>query len=271
MGAAAAELELRDLRRRMRQAPAGGGDLRDAAADLEALVLQADASELQALVRAALPCVLTALDHFSPAVKRASLVALDRFVRAAAAEDLAWFGPVTSDALCHNLVACHKELWPLAVPLAVGLATRLEGANARSLLYGQVFETLLGEVERHSEAVAWRLVWLDSILPLVQALGLVLLAHFKRLLPLLLHWLHSLDEATVLKRFAPSATPSLAVLIVTLRCTWPRAPAHKQRIESELDRAEGEAKWHKGCSEIQERITDTRQLLNKIVQKCAHS
>eukprot|EP00850_Spirogloea_muscicola_P002913 SM000011S19091 [mRNA] locus=s11:849697:851780:- [translate_table: standard] len=271
MGAAAAELELRDLRRRMRQAPAGSGDLRDAAADaaaaaarLEALVVQqADESELQALVRAALPCVLTALDHFSPAVKRASLVALDRFVRAAGVEDLAWFGPVTSDALCHNLVACHEELWPLAVPLAVGLATRLEGANPRSLLYGQVFETLLGEVERHSEAAAWRLVWLDSVLPLVQALGLVLLAHFKRLLPLLLHWIHSLDEATVLK--------SLAVLNVTMRCTWPRAPAHKQRIESELDRAEGEAKRHKGCSEIQERIKDTRQLLNKIVQECAHS
>eukprot|EP00850_Spirogloea_muscicola_P001975 SM000007S20935 [mRNA] locus=s7:1019285:1021366:- [translate_table: standard] len=270
MGAAAAELELRDLRRRMRQAPAGGGDLRDAAADaaaaaarLEALVLQADASELQALVRAALPCVLTALDHFSPAVKRASLVALGRFVRAAGAEDLAWFGPVTLDALCHNLVACHEELWPLAVPLVVGLATRLESANPRSLLYSQVFETLLGEMERYSEEVAWRLVWLDSVQPLVQALGLVLLAHFKRLLPLLLHWLHSLDEATVLK--------SLAVLNVTMRSTWPRAPAHKQRIESELDRAEGEAKRHKGCREIQERIKDARQLLNTIVQKCAHS
>lgn len=53
----------------------------------------------------------------------------------------------------------------------------------------------------------------------MQALGLVTVRHFGRLMPLLLPWCWAPDEGTRLQ--------ALQALDVLLRCCWPRIPAHR--------------------------------------------
>lgn len=57
---------------------------------------------------------------------------------------------------------------------------------------------------------------------LEQAMGLALVRHFSRLLPLLLEWVSATDVDTRLA--------ALPVLHVVLQRTWPRMPAHAHLI-----------------------------------------
>lgn len=64
------------------------------------------------------------------------------------------------------------------------------------------FERLLNEMlshlERQPRNKECRIAWLELIEPLLNAVGLVLLAHFRRLFPLLFQWMHADDDETVL-------------------------------------------------------------------------
>jgi len=57
---------------------------------------------------------------------------------------------------------------------------------------------MLGEMERHTGDKERRIIWLRHIEPLIEAMGLVILAYFRRLFPLFFHWLHAKDDATVI-------------------------------------------------------------------------
>lgn len=64
------------------------------------------------------------------------------------------------------------------------------------------YEKLLGEMLNHLERQPRnrqrRVAWLTLCEPLLDGLGLVLLAHFRRLFPLFFKWLHADDDETVL-------------------------------------------------------------------------
>ncbi|KAF3960494.1 hypothetical protein CMV_014798 [Castanea mollissima] len=61
---------------------------------------------------------------------------------------------------------------------------------------------MLNEMLSHSEGrprdKEHRVAWLKYIEPLLSAVGLVLLAHFRRMFPLILKWMHADDDETVL-------------------------------------------------------------------------
>ncbi len=57
---------------------------------------------------------------------------------------------------------------------------------------------MLEELDRHRSDEARRVVWLQIVTPQLESMGIFLVAHFKRLLPLFYHWLHAQDETTQL-------------------------------------------------------------------------
>lgn len=65
--------------------------------------------------------------------------------------------------------------------------------------------------------------WLQAVGPLVPALGLQLVAHFARLMPLLLGWLRPSDDAL--------QQEALVVLAAVVRATAPRMPVHAVVVE----------------------------------------
>lgn len=60
--------------------------------------------------------------------------------------------------------------------------------------YRRTFCDMLDELERHLDDQDRRIAWLETIKPQLEAMGLVLVAHFKRLLPLIYGWLHAPDD-----------------------------------------------------------------------------
>ena len=62
--------------------------------------------------------------------------------------------------------------------------------------YGAIMKEMLEDLERHRNDKARRVVWLQLVTPQFESMGIVLVAQFKRLLPLLYYWLHAQDETT---------------------------------------------------------------------------
>lgn len=57
---------------------------------------------------------------------------------------------------------------------------------------------MLSHLERQPRNKERRNAWLKHIAPLLNGLGLVLLAHFRRIFPLFFQWMHADDDETVL-------------------------------------------------------------------------
>ena len=57
---------------------------------------------------------------------------------------------------------------------------------------------MLSHLERHPRNKERRISWLKHIEQLFNVVGLVLLAHFRRLFPLFFQWMHADDDETIL-------------------------------------------------------------------------
>jgi len=66
----------------------------------------------------------------------------------------------------------------------VTLVTCIEWRNPRGHWYGEIFNEMLGEMERHIGDKEHCTVWLQHIEPPIEGMGLVILAYFRRLFPL---------------------------------------------------------------------------------------
>jgi hypothetical protein len=55
---------------------------------------------------------------------------------------------------------------------------------------------MLEDLQRHRSDRLRRVVWLQSVTPQFEVMGIVLVGHFKDLLPLFYDWLHAHDEPT---------------------------------------------------------------------------
>jgi hypothetical protein len=64
--------------------------------------------------------------------------------------------------------------------------------------FERMLNEMLSHLERQPRHKERRIAWLKYIEPLLNAVGLVLLAHFRRIFPLLLKWMHADDDETVL-------------------------------------------------------------------------
>ncbi|EFJ14400.1 hypothetical protein SELMODRAFT_423529 [Selaginella moellendorffii] len=162
-----------------------------------------------------MPCVLTALDHYSPPIKRQGLECCLHLEQGMNSTELRWYKDVLLDAVCQNIAGCD-ELWPLVVKTAVRLVTRIEGRNARSPWYRKILAEMLGELERHPDDKEKPNVFLQEIGPQLKAMGLVLVALFKRLFALLFYWLDTGDKRTSIL--------VLSCLRAVITHTWIRIP-----------------------------------------------
>lgn len=65
---------------------------------------------------------------------------------------------------------------------------------------------MLSHLERQPRNKERRDAWLRHIEPLFNGVGLVLLAHFRRIFPLFFQWMHADDDETVLLVRASSSS-----------------------------------------------------------------
>lgn len=64
--------------------------------------------------------------------------------------------------------------------------------------YEKLLNEMLSHLERQPRNKERRIAWLKHIDPLFNSVGLVLLAHFRRIFPLFFKWMHADDDETVL-------------------------------------------------------------------------
>ncbi len=95
----------------------------------------------------------------------------------------------------------------------------VEGKDPRAPGYHMLMQALLTEVERSGHRPVLRLQFMHGLRSqLLPALGLCLVRHFARLMPLLLHWVHAHD--------LESRVAALHYLASVTRQCWPRMPVH---------------------------------------------
>ncbi|XP_021769132.1 uncharacterized protein At2g39910-like [Chenopodium quinoa] len=196
-----------------------------AAYQLSWFVSQVKNPELGKLCGLIIPCGLTALDHWSSEVKGQGMSSFIHVAKNVNTADLGGYGDVILDACCHNIVS-DDEIWHLAVEMSVCFVTCLQRNNPRSPWFERLLNDMLGHLERQPRDKKRRIAWLKLVQPLFCCVGLVLLAHFRRLFPLFFQWVHADDDETVLL--------ALESIYTVVKLTWLRSSPHTIRLVDEL-------------------------------------
>ncbi|KAK4385369.1 hypothetical protein Sango_2660900 [Sesamum angolense] len=176
-------------------------------------VTQVDAPYIGKLSHLLIPCALTALDHWSPEVKGQGMISFIYLAKNVKAEEIGGYADVILDACCQN-IASDDEIWHYVVEMSVLLVTLTQQRNPRSSWYEKLLNEMLNHLERQPRNKQRRIAWLAHCEPLFSGLGLILLAHFRRLFPLFFKWMHADDDETVLLVLERMAT------VVKLTWMW---------------------------------------------------
>ncbi|CAK7325800.1 unnamed protein product [Dovyalis caffra] len=160
-------------------------------------VTKVDYPYLGKLCNFVLPCALTALDHWSPQVKGQGMISCTHLAKNVDAAELGWYEDVILDACCQNIVS-DDEIWYHVVEMSVLLVTYFQRTNPRSPWFEKMLNEMLGHLERQPRNKDRRVTWLTCVEPLLHGVGLVLVAHFRRVFPLFFKWMHADDDETVL-------------------------------------------------------------------------
>ncbi|CAM8892170.1 unnamed protein product [Rhodiola kirilowii] len=201
-----------------------------------------------------IPCALTALDHWSPEVKGQGMITLIHLGNNVIAEELGWCQDVILDACFQNIV-CSDEIWHLAVEMSVLFAVSTQKHNPRSPWFEKLLNEMLGHLERHPRNKERRVAWLEHIEPLLNSVGIFLLAHFSRIFPLVFQWLHADDDETVILvlKFVQTIT----------KLTWISNTPYIVRLVDELSIIYKEAAMRKAREEIRMHIAHILRLLRQ--------
>lgn len=199
-----------------------------------------------------MPCALMALDHYSPYIKRQAMKLFIHFTENLNPSELRWYKDAVLECATRSIVGCG-ELWPLVVQMTVRLVICMEGNNPRARWYRSILNEMLGELERHQSDATRFTVWLQHISKLLEAMGLLLVAHFKRLLPLLFLWLHAPDDSITLL--------VLNSCCIIIKHTWPRMPFHVERFWQELAQAYKESSGRTLGPAIRSSVIEVCELL----------
>ncbi|MCO5594851.1 hypothetical protein L7F22_048885 [Adiantum nelumboides] len=167
-------------------------------------------------------------------------------------QELRWYKDAVFDCIMRNIIGCG-DLWPLVVQTAISLVLCIEGSNPRSKWYRNILNEMLGELERHRLDATYYRVWMENVDRLLEAMGLVVVAHLKRLLTLLFPWLHTADDSLTLL--------ALNLLKVIVKYTWPRMPFYAERFWKELTKVYNDSFDKKQGPEIRSSILDTALLI----------
>ncbi|XP_051143564.1 uncharacterized protein At2g39910 [Andrographis paniculata] len=188
-------------------------------------VTQVGAPQLGKLCPLVIPCALTALDHWSPEVKGQGMISFICLGKNVSAAEIGGYADAILDACCQN-IACDDEIWQYVVEMSVLLVTLTQQCNPRSPWYEKILNEMLNHLERQPRNKQRRIAWLTHCDLLFNGLGLVLLAHFRRLFPLFFKWIHADDDQTVLL--------VLKRMTTVARLTWIRNSPFIERLVDEL-------------------------------------
>ncbi|XP_008644993.1 uncharacterized protein At2g39910 isoform X1 [Zea mays] len=189
------------------------------------LVSQVSYPKLGDLCSLVIPCALTTLDHWSPEVKVQGMVSFVHIAKNVKATELSLYEDAILDACCQNIPA-DDELWYQVIEVSVMLLTFTQRSNPRSPWYDRMLSEMLGHLERQPLNKERRVAWLTLIGPVFDAMGLFLLAHFRRLFSLFFQWMHTDDNKTVLL--------TLKQIHAIIKLTWIRKSPYTLRLVDEL-------------------------------------
>ncbi|KAL5709265.1 hypothetical protein ACHQM5_019974 [Ranunculus cassubicifolius] len=201
-----------------------------------------------------IPCALTTLDHWSPAVKDQGMVSFIHLAKHVDAADIGLYGDVILDICCRN-IASDDLLWHHAVEMSVLLLTSIQRQNPRSSWFEKMMNEMLSHLERQPGNKERYIPWLELVEPIFDAMGLVLLAHFRRIFPLFFHWMHNDDDKTILLVLRRTHT--------IIKLTWVRNTPYIERLVDELIIIYKEAAMRKSREEIRKEVLEILSLLQK--------
>ncbi|KAJ6690204.1 hypothetical protein OIU85_006482 [Salix viminalis] len=217
-------------------------------------VTQVDYPHLGKLCNFVIPCALTALDHWSPQVKGQGMISFTHLAKNVNAAELGQYEDVILDACCQNIVS-DDEIWYHVVEMSVLLVTCLKRSNPRSPWFEKMLNEMLGHLERQPRNKDRRVAWLTFVEPLLHGIGLVLVAHFRRIFPLFFKWLHADDDETVLL--------VLERVHTIMRLTWIRNTPFLERLVDELALLYKEAALRTAREQIRSSVLEILILLQQ--------
>ncbi|XP_018821901.1 uncharacterized protein At2g39910 [Juglans regia] len=217
-------------------------------------VTQVGYPSLGQLCALVIPCALTALDHWSAEVKGQGMISLTHLAKNVDAMDLGGYEDVILDACCQN-IASSDDIWHHVVEMSTLLVTCTQRGNPRSPWFERMLNEMLSHLERQPRNKERRIAWLKYIEPLLSSVGLVLLAHFRRIFPLFLKWMHADDDETVLL--------VLERIQTILRLTWIRNTPYVGRLVDELTMLYKEAALKRTREEVRAQIVQILILLQQ--------
>ncbi|KAL7212556.1 hypothetical protein ACSBR2_015284 [Camellia fascicularis] len=200
-------------------------------------VTQVDYPHLGRLCSLVIPCALTSLDHWSPEVKGQGMISFIHLAKNVNAAELSWYEDVILDACCQN-IASSDEIWHLVVEMIE-----------------RMLSEMLSHLERQPRNKERRLAWLKHIEQLFNVVGLVLLAHFRRIFPLFFQWMHTDDDETILL--------VLERVHTVIKLTWIRNTPYIERLVDELATLYEEAALKIAREEIRAHILQILILLQQ--------
>ncbi|MCD7449828.1 hypothetical protein HAX54_001744 [Datura stramonium] len=217
-------------------------------------ISQVDYPYLGKVCSLVIPCALTALDHWSSEVKGQGMVSLIHLAKNVNAAEIGWYEDVILDACCQN-IASDDEIWERVVQMSVLMVTFTQKSNPRSIWYEKLLNEMLSHLERQPRNKERRIAWLQHIEPLFNGLGLILLAHFRRLFPLFFQWMHADDDKTVLL--------VLERIKTVVKLTWIRNSPHIERLVDEFVSLYKEAALKIAREEIRKLVLQTIILIQQ--------
>ncbi|KAI5670543.1 hypothetical protein M9H77_10907 [Catharanthus roseus] len=225
-----------------------------AAYQLRWFTTKVDYPYLGKLCALVIPCALTALDHWSPEVKGQGMTSFIHIAKNVNSTEISWYEDVILDACCQN-IASSDEIWHHVVEMSVLLVTSTQQSNPRSQWYEKLLNEMLNHLERQPRNKERRVVWLRHIEPLLNGVGLILLAHFRRIFPLFFRWMHADDDDTVIL--------VLERIKTILRLTWIRNSPYIGRLVDELVTLHKEAALKIARENIRSLVLQTIILIQK--------
>ncbi|KQK17320.1 uncharacterized protein At2g39910 [Brachypodium distachyon] len=218
------------------------------------LLSQVNYPKLGDLCWLVIPCALTALDHWSPDVKEQGVVSFMHIAKNVKVTELSLYEDAILDACC-NYIPADDDLWYHIVEVSVLLLTCTQRSNPRSPWYDRMLSAMLGHLERQPLNQKRRIAWLTLIGPVLDAMGLFLLAHFRLLFSLCFQWMHADDDQTVLL--------VLERIHTVVKLTWIRKSPYTSRLVDELVLLYKESAMRKSREVIRNHIVETLMLLQK--------
>lgn len=218
-------------------------------------VSQIEYPDLGKMIILVVPCALTCLDHWSAEVKGQGMISFIHVAKNVKAVELDSYGDVILDACCQN-IASDDEIWQYVVEMSVLLVTCIQRDNPRSLWFEKMLNEMLSHLERQPRNKERRIAWLKLIEPIFNSIGLLILAHIRRIFPLFFQWMHVDDDETILLVLKRVQT--------VVRLTWLRHTPYVERLLDELVVLFKEAALRKAREDIR---TDIRNLLI-MLQQC---